>query len=133
MTFHDRVQQLCTEKGVSITAMAVSLGMSKSVPYNWKNGTAPQSTTVKKVAEYFGLTPTELMNYEGGMTIHTVTDNHGIIGKVEGPAAIAVNMDNDSAPQSGLESELLRIFRKLSVLDQAQLLLKANEMLKGDQ
>ena len=56
MTFYDRVNELCRERGISITALALALGFSKGTPSNWKTMTKPpRAENVKKVAEYFGI------------------------------------------------------------------------------
>lgn len=61
MTFYEKVKNLCEIKGISITSLAMELGFSKSAPTTWKNSdNLPRAATVKKVADYFGLTVSEL-------------------------------------------------------------------------
>ena len=56
MTFYDRVNELCRDRGISITALALALGFSKGTPSNWKTMTKPpRAENVKKVADYFGV------------------------------------------------------------------------------
>lgn len=135
MTFYERVNELCKQYGKSITAVAVELGMSKSVPYNWKRGTAPQNATIQKVANYFGMTSAELLNYDGGVVIQNVQDNHGVIGKVHTASVqcAATAESDEEAPLSEMEQELIRLFRKMSVIQQAQLIVTINDDTKGDE
>lgn len=54
--FYHRVNELCSRRGMSITALALELGLSKGTPTNWKRMTeAPRRNTVKAVADYFGV------------------------------------------------------------------------------
>lgn len=56
MDFYDRVNALCRERGISITALAIELGFSKGTPSNWKRMTKPpRAENVKKIADYFGI------------------------------------------------------------------------------
>ena len=56
MAFYDKVNELCRERGISITALALAIGFSKGTPSNWKTMTKPpRADSVKKVAEYFGV------------------------------------------------------------------------------
>jgi transcriptional regulator with XRE-family HTH domain len=61
VTFYERVKALCEQRGISITALVRELGFSASAGTTWKASTnMPRSSTVKKVAEYFGLSVDEL-------------------------------------------------------------------------
>lgn len=61
MTFYEKVKSLCEIRGVSITTLALELGFSKSTPTTWKNSEGlPRAATVKKVADYFGMSVREL-------------------------------------------------------------------------
>lgn len=42
--------------------MALALGMQKSAVTRWKNGGGPNSSTVHKVADYFGVTVEDLLS-----------------------------------------------------------------------
>ena len=56
MHFYDRISELCLKKGISITALAVDLGLSKGTPTNWKKMTKPpRANTIKSIADYFGV------------------------------------------------------------------------------
>ena len=56
MNFYDKVNGLCRQKGISITALAVTLGFSKGSPTGWKTmKKPPRAANVKKIADYFGV------------------------------------------------------------------------------
>lgn len=130
MSFYDKVLALCRENGISITALAIALGMSKSTPNNWKTmDKPPRSGTIKKVADYFEVSPEYFT--EASMTnTQTVNDNHGIIGQTHAPVTII----NDGG--SGLtdeESELLKLYKNLNIVDRAKLLVYASDMIANRQ
>lgn len=53
--FYDKVVSLCNQRGIAITTLALNIGFSRSAPTNWKFNAAPRPSTVKKVADYFGV------------------------------------------------------------------------------
>lgn len=126
MTFYEKVQALCAEKGVSVTKLATSLGFSSSTPNNWQkmNG-LPRSSTVKAVADYFGVSVDYLTSNDESVQIKNVQDNHGIIGHTHAPVTIN---NGDSRKLSEQEIELLDIFNSLSILDRAKLIVYASEL-----
>lgn len=126
MTFYEKVQALCAEKGVSVTKLATSLGFSSSTPNNWQkmNG-LPRSSTVKAVADYFGVSVDYLTSNDESVQIKNVQDNHGIIGHTHAPVTINNGSDRKLSEQ---EIELLDIFNSLSILDRAKLIVYASEL-----
>lgn len=61
MTFYEKVKSLCEVRGISISSLALELGFSKSTTTNWKNSeNLPRAATVKKVADFFGITVGDL-------------------------------------------------------------------------
>lgn len=56
MTFYEKVADLCRDRGISITALALDLGFSKGTPTNWKKMTKPpRAQNIKKLSEFFGV------------------------------------------------------------------------------
>ena len=52
--FYDQLQQLCKEKGISMTKLVTDIGMSKSAVTYWrKTDTTPKAEIVQKIADYF--------------------------------------------------------------------------------
>lgn len=61
MTFYERVKGLCEQQGISVTKLICDLGFSKSAGTTWKaSSNMPRPSTIKKVADYFGMTIDEL-------------------------------------------------------------------------
>lgn len=56
MTFYEKLNHLCMRNGISITAVAVELGYSRSITTTWKNSKGmPRPNTIKKISDYFGV------------------------------------------------------------------------------
>lgn len=127
MDFYEKVITLCKEKGVSRSKMADSIGISRSTPKDWETGkTIPRHETVKRIADYFGV-PVSYFD-DDSVGAKNITDNHGIIGHAHAPVTIINGSERKLNDQ---EVELLNIFEKLSIVDQAKLLVYANGLL-GD-
>ena len=74
--FYKKVSDLCNQNGIAMTTLAVNLGFSKSVVTNWKKTEAtPRPSTVKKIADYFGVSVDYLL---GGTTTAMTEDNKKI-------------------------------------------------------
>ena len=55
---------LCREGGKTPNAVAKELNISSGSITAWKNGTEPRSGTVKKIADYFGVSVSDLLGEE---------------------------------------------------------------------
>ena len=175
MLFIQKLESLCKDNGISITKLAETLGYSSSAGNTWRRSKGlPRNGTLKKMADYFGITMEELLegvntpidctnidtsafdqrvwqtilaqnnfderkaveaylNFEkaqmrDSMNNSVIHDNHGVIGNANAP----VNISNGDATLSAQETELISMFRKLSVIKQAQLLVKAAELLDSE-
>lgn len=177
MLFSQKLESLCKDNGISITKLAGTLGYSSSAGNTWRRSKGlPRNSTLKKMADYFGMTTDELLegvgvempvNYDSIDTSafnqqiwqtmlarnnhdeHKAIDdylnfekaqaqdaldgnmihyNHGGIENTTAP----VNVSNSEATLSAQEIELVSMFRKLGVIKQAQLLVKAAELLESE-
>ena len=59
--FWEKFVSLCNEKGVSPNGVCAELGLSNAVATKWKNGSAPRASTVRKIADYFGVSVSYLL------------------------------------------------------------------------
>lgn len=128
MTLYEKVQLLCKKEGFEISNIGENipgLTISKASITGWKKGSKPRADKIKLIADYFGV-DAEYLTDDTITTPQYIRDNHGIIGDTHAPVTI---MSGDS-PLTEQETELLNVFRKLNVLKQAQLLVKAAEMLE---
>lgn len=48
---------LCAQRGVSPNAVAKKLALSSGSVTSWKGGAIPRPTTIKKIADYFAVSP----------------------------------------------------------------------------
>lgn len=58
--FYDNYIRLCNEIKKSPSAVALEIGISKPTVNRWKNGGSPTDATLRKIAEYFGVSAYEL-------------------------------------------------------------------------
>ena len=59
--FWEKFVSLCAEKGISPNGACAELGLSNATATKWKNGAIPRNTTLKKVADYFGVSTSYLL------------------------------------------------------------------------
>ena len=69
-TFYEIYRHLCKKAGKSDNAVAAEIGLSNSTVTTWRQGALPRRPTLKKVADYFGVTGEYLM----GTTIEAQID-----------------------------------------------------------
>lgn len=62
--FWNNFIKLCAEKGVSPNAVARELSISSGAVTKWKNGATPQNAKLRLIADYFGVSTTELLTGE---------------------------------------------------------------------
>jgi len=62
--FFETYERLCRYKGMSDSAAAAEIGLSNSTVTSWKNGALPRKPTIKKVADYFGVTIDQMLGYK---------------------------------------------------------------------
>lgn len=59
--FWENYVRLCNQKNRTPNAIAKELKFSSGSVTNWKNGACPQDSSLVKIADYFGVTPSELI------------------------------------------------------------------------
>lgn len=52
---------ICAERGVAPTAVLKQIGLSNATFTCWTEESTPRQTTLKKIADYFGITPEDLL------------------------------------------------------------------------
>lgn len=63
--FFDIFSELCAKKGVSCKRAAEDIGLSNSITTKWKKtGATPSGKTLNKIANYFGVSISELLGKE---------------------------------------------------------------------
>jgi len=59
--FYNNLCAMCLKRGVTLHKLMEEIGVSRSLPGAWKNGSIPTAPTLKKVADYFGVSAEELL------------------------------------------------------------------------
>lgn len=59
--FWDNFVTLCNQKGKSPNGACAELGFSANTATKWKQGSVPRDTTLRKIADYFGVTVDDLL------------------------------------------------------------------------
>lgn len=132
--FYKRVSDLCAKNGIAMTTLAVNLGLSKSVVTNWKKtGAEPRPSTVKKIADYFGVGIEYF--YESDVDINNVTGAAAPVAITSGHhnTVTLTNGGTHTRELSEIETELLKICEKLDTRKKALLLAKAYEILEAEE
>ena len=60
--FYDKFVSICKSRGISPSKAAADVGLNRSAVVKWKNGATPQTSTIKKIADYFGI---DIMEFLG--------------------------------------------------------------------
>lgn len=83
--FYDRFKQLCDDRGVSCNKAALEIGLSNATPTKWlKTGATPNSKTLQKIADYFGVSIQSLLGQENEKApVLTKKDERDIARDVE--------------------------------------------------
>lgn len=62
--FYQNLLTLCGQRSTSPTRVVRELGISGGSVTNWKSGAVPHDATLRKIADYFGVTVDELIGNE---------------------------------------------------------------------
>lgn len=58
--FYDNYLRLCNRRGVSASAAAQEMGLSRAAVTGWAQGNTPRDSTLRRIADYFDVTVDEL-------------------------------------------------------------------------
>nr|DAV97764.1 MAG TPA: helix-turn-helix domain protein [Caudoviricetes sp.] len=78
MGFYEKYLCLCNSINKSPSAVALELKIGKPSVTRWKNGATPRDATVLKIADYFGVTVSELMAGVGEQENAPATEGEGV-------------------------------------------------------
>ena len=59
--FWETLTTLCARNGISVSKLCSLLELSNSISTKWKRGALPNNSTMKKIADYFGIGKSELL------------------------------------------------------------------------
>ena len=133
MNFYDKVNGLCRQRGISITALAVELGFSKGAPTGWKTlSKPPRAANVKKIADYFGV---DVDYFSDDNSVNVVNGASAPVAITSGHhnTVTLSNGETHTRELSEIETELLKVCEKLDTRKKALLLAKAYEILENQE
>ena len=61
---YDRIKELCDQKGMALSTLESTLGLSKGSTQKWRKGSSPSTDSLIKIANYFHVS----MDYLAGRT-----------------------------------------------------------------
>lgn len=106
------------------------VGVGASTVRKWETGYIKdmRSDKIQKVADALDVTPAYLMGWDESqsVSVEQVHTNNGLIGQANAP--VYINGENTPVQLSKEETELLRIYKELSVRGRMQLLTKAMDL-----
>lgn len=77
--FYETLKKLCAEHNKSITSVVCELGFSQGNLSRWKKGMAPRADSVKKFADYFGVSSDYLLGIEPSVKSSTIRQINEIL------------------------------------------------------
>ena len=76
--FYSNYVKLCSKLNKSPSAVGEELGFTRASVTGWGNGATPRKSSLIKIADYFGVTVTELMAGVGEQEKAPATEGEGI-------------------------------------------------------
>lgn len=108
--FYENVQELCKQHKTNITRMTKEIGLSNAAAASWKKGSVPKLDTVRKIADYFGVSWESLLDHSA-----TVTASNGSIVVNGNNNTSTAEASRSTGQLTEMESEMLRIFRMMDM------------------
>ena len=115
---------------LTLDELGKKVGVGASTVRKWETGFIKdmRSDKIQKVADALDVTPAYLMGWDESqsVSVEQVHTNNGLIGQANAP--VYINGENTPVQLSKEETELLRIYKELSVRGRMQLLTKAMDL-----
>jgi transcriptional regulator with XRE-family HTH domain len=102
--FWERFVQLCAERNTKPNPVAKELGISSGAVTNWKNGAVPQSATLKRIADYFGVSVSYLQGLSDEPSV--VLSDQVIANLSANVQRVVDELDKQKKPVPGLNPKL---------------------------
>ena len=110
--FWEKFVSLCAEKGISPNGACAELGLSNATATKWKNGAIPRNTTLKKVADYFGVSTSYLLGTTDDPT--DVLSAQVISNLAASMQQVVDELDKKKKPVLGLNPKLSSLIDSMS-------------------
>lgn len=119
--FWERFYQLCLAKGTKPLPVVKELSIATGSITKWKNGTVPNGSTLKKIADYFDVTVDYLIGNTDNP--HVLTGHNAIMSLFAGKTAYDEYKEFEKSLELSHE-ELLVLYRYRSVSEEARLIIR---------
>lgn len=80
--FYSNYVKLCSKLNKSPSAVGEELGFTRASVTGWGNGATPRKSSLIKIADYFGVTVTELISGVGEQEKAPATEGEGYDDKI---------------------------------------------------
>ena len=106
MSVYSQLEKLCQERGISISNLAEKTGLNRATFSAWKRGAKPKNSSIKTLADYFGVG-----------TEYLLGDDEGTPSKWDSA------YDSDHyMPLSSQEKQILDMFRGVSEMGRLRMI-----------
>lgn len=95
--FYTNFVKLCNRKGIAPTAAAVEMGFHRSDATRWSKGAEPRRTTLEKVADYFGVTVSDLIGDDSAQKEKPTAQGDGLSDAKRQAIDLIMNCSDDNA------------------------------------
>lgn len=102
---------LCAKREVSPNAVAKALGLSSGSVTLWKNGAVPRSTTIRKIADYFGVSPESFLAEADNLAIKKAPG-------INAEGFVPTMRDWEEQAESWTDDQILQAMQKLVEIQQ---------------
>lgn len=107
--FYSNYVKLCSKLNKSPSAVGEELGFTRASVTGWGNGATPRKSSLIKIADYFGVTATELMAGVGEQEKAPATEGEGS----KEAASNFIKATNDRAALLALINEATKKLQEL--------------------
>mgnify|MGYP002770071171 CR=1 FL=1 len=107
--FYSNYVKLCSKINKSPSAVGEELGFTRASVTGWGNGATPRKSSLIKIADYFGVTVTELMDGVGEQENAPATEGEGS----KEAASNFIKATNDRAALLALINEATKKLQEL--------------------
>ncbi len=130
--FYDNFSRICAASGTSPFAVTQAMGLSPSTASNWKkNGTIPKQEQLETIARILGCSVADLFSDSSSFRSAVANVHNHIENGTMGDVITSMSTSHINAPMGEMsddERELLSLYRKLSAIDRAKLMVMADDM-----
>ena len=103
--FFDNLVKLCVENNTTPNAVCIAVGLSEATQTKWRKGAVPRDTTLKRIADYFGVSTTELLT--GVKDTLPKTNGAEMLKPMQGHGVIDASQQEKPADEGELSEEVV--------------------------